>query len=93
MVNWSIPDDLAASYDRCRGINRDAGSTFYWAARLLPRRKRPHVHALYALARLADDIVDEQPVEHRATRLTTFAQSFFADLERVGRSTRCWARW
>jgi phytoene synthase len=50
--------DLAASYDACRRINARSGRTFYLATLLLPREKRPAVHALYGFARRADDIVD-----------------------------------
>ena len=90
MVNESalggaVPDELVGSYRRCRAVNRAAGSTFYWAARLLSRAKRPHVHALYALARYADDIVDEQPVERRARELQELSDRFLADLA-TGRS-------
>jgi phytoene synthase len=80
-----IPDHLTEAYRECRRINRRAGSTFYWAAQLLPRPKRPHVHALYAFARRADDIVDEQPTDRRADELGGYATRFFDALER-GRS-------
>src|SRR2546426_11019318 len=41
------------------------------ASRLLPRAMRPHVAALYAYARVADDIADEGglPAGERRTRL------------------------
>ena len=41
-----------------REITREHGTTYYWGARLLPAESRRHVHAVYTLARLADDIVD-----------------------------------
>ena len=55
--------------------------------------KQHHVHALYAFARYADDIVDEipsqggrdVPVEERAAALADFGDRFFADLA-AGRS-------
>lgn len=50
---------LDASYRHCREIARRHGTTFFLATRLLPADRRRHVHALYALARTADDIVDE----------------------------------
>lgn len=49
---------LRASYDACRRINASHGRTFYLATLLLPPAKRPAVHALYAFARRADEIVD-----------------------------------
>lgn len=50
--------DLEAAYAECRRINAAHGRTYYLATLLLPAHKRPAVHALYALARYADDIVD-----------------------------------
>ena len=47
-----------AAYEQCRRINAAHGRTYYLATLLLPAHKRPAVHALYALARYADDIVD-----------------------------------
>ena len=50
---------LDASYRYCREVARRRGTTFFLATRLLPASHRRHVHALYALARTADDVVDE----------------------------------
>ena len=54
---------------------------------LLPRAIRPHVHALYAFARTADDIVDLPEVDGPPPdeALASFADRFFADLD-AGRS-------
>jgi phytoene synthase len=52
------PVDLDRAYEQCRRINAAHGRTYYLATLLLPVHKRPAVHALYALARYADDIVD-----------------------------------
>jgi 15-cis-phytoene synthase len=51
--------NLDASYRHCRDIARRHGTTFFLATRLLPADRRRHVHALYAFARTADDLVDE----------------------------------
>ena len=80
--------DLAASYDVCRQLTRRHGTTYYWSTRLLPRIKQPHVFALYAFCRHADDIVDDlgpAPVEERAAALASFGEQLFVDLDR-GRS-------
>ncbi|WP_327169367.1 phytoene/squalene synthase family protein [Streptomyces subrutilus] len=50
---------LRAAFDRCRRLNARHGKTYFLATRLLPASRRPGVHALYAFARLADDIVDD----------------------------------
>ena len=40
-------------------IHAEHGRTYYLATRLLPRARRPHVWALYAFARVADELVDD----------------------------------
>jgi len=50
--------DLTAAYEQCRRINAGHGRTYFLAARLLPPVRRAAVHALYAFARVADEIVD-----------------------------------
>jgi 15-cis-phytoene synthase len=52
---------LRSAYAQCRQLNARHGRTYYLATKLLPRAKRPAVHALYGLARWADDIVDQVP--------------------------------
>jgi phytoene synthase len=76
---------LRASYARCRAINARHGKTYYLATMLLPRAKRPFVHALYGFARHVDDIVDDlapslRPAE-RADRLQEWSAGFLADLD------------
>ena len=84
---------LDESYALCRDFNKRHGTTYYWSTKALPRIKQHHVHALYAFARYADDIVDEiasqggrdVPVGVRAAALADFGDRFFADLD-AGRS-------
>lgn len=53
------PDSLAAEgYRQCARITREHGTTYFWGTLLLPPERRQHVHAIYSLCRLADDIVD-----------------------------------
>ena len=52
------PRVLRAGYAECGRLTRRFGTTYFWGAALLPRRQRKHVYAVYALCRLADDIVD-----------------------------------
>ncbi len=49
---------LEAGYRRCAELTRQYGTTYYWGARLLPAAQARDVYAVYALCRLADDIVD-----------------------------------
>ncbi|MCF8605014.1 phytoene/squalene synthase family protein [Gordonia sp. HY442] len=53
-----------------RAVTADAGRTYYLASRLLPVRRRRAVHALYAFARIVDDVVDGPgPPESPALRV------------------------
>jgi len=89
----SGPLTLDESYALCREFNKRHGTTYYWSTKVLPKVKQHHVHALYAFARYADDIVDEMPsqggrelsTEERAAALADFGDRFFADLD-AGRS-------
>lgn len=49
---------LAGCYELCRRIQRSHSRTYYFSTRLFPGEVRPHVHALYAFMRYADEIVD-----------------------------------
>jgi isopentenyl-diphosphate delta-isomerase type 1 len=80
---------LAEGYSRCAAITRAHGTTYWWGARLLPEESRRHVHAVYALARLADDIVDlagPEPGPGTAAALDAFERSFWDALS-TGSST------
>ncbi|TRY18190.1 phytoene/squalene synthase family protein [Tessaracoccus rhinocerotis] len=76
---------LEAGYRRCAELTRRHGTTYFWGALLLPREQRRDVHTVYALCRLADDIVDEpEKVDLSvprdgtpAERLATFRTWFF----------------
>lgn len=50
---------LRASFSECKRLNSLHGKTYYLATLLLPKEKRPFVHALYGFARYADEIVDD----------------------------------
>lgn len=73
---------LVEGYRRCAELTREYGTTYSWGAAILAKSRRRHVHAVYALCRLADDIVDDDgatgPAAVAATRvkLSAFADSF-----------------
>ena len=50
---------LAAAYDACLALAHRHYENFPVASRLVPAAMRPHVAAIYAFAREADDIADE----------------------------------
>jgi squalene synthase HpnD len=50
-----------------------AGTSFYWAMRLLRRERRDAMFAIYAFCREVDDIADgEMPVEHKLATLAAW---------------------
>jgi phytoene synthase len=51
--------DCAAAYAYCERLAREHYENFPVASRLLPAAMRPHVAAVYAFARRADDFADE----------------------------------
>ncbi len=60
--------DLERAYAACEALARSHYENFPVASLLLPRYMRPHVAAVYAFARIADDIADEgdaPPAERR----------------------------
>ncbi len=77
---------LAAAYESCRQLNARHGRTYYLATLLLPAHKRPAVHALYAFARYADEIVDDQRTGDRSTELEAWGTRVMAEL-RSGTAT------
>ncbi|MBO1753949.1 phytoene/squalene synthase family protein [Allobranchiibius sp. CTAmp26] len=78
------PAVLREGYARSAVLTRDYGTTYYWGARTLPADQRRDVYSVYALCRLADDIVDAPHATdgaHRAKtgrHLADFAASFRA---------------
>jgi squalene synthase HpnC len=54
-----VNPQLAGAYAYCEALARSHYENFPVASRLLPARMRPHVAAIYAFARLADDMADE----------------------------------
>ena len=80
---------LKASYEECKRLNSLHGKTDYLATLLLPKNKRPYVHALYGFARYADEIVDDLAStlspEEKANALRTWSNGVLADL-RAGES-------
>ncbi len=70
-------------------VIRAYSTSFGWACRLLAEREREHVRNVYALVRVADEIVDEPdptwPAEDRARVLDALEEDAYRALE-TGRS-------
>ncbi len=53
------PEASAADLEEVRRLVESAGTSFFWAMRLLERDKREAMYAIYAYCREIDDIADE----------------------------------
>ncbi len=56
-----------------------AGTSFYWAMRLLPRHRREGMYAIYAFCREIDDIADgDRPAEYKLAELARWHEEIEA---------------
>jgi len=69
---------LAGAYAYCERLARTHYENFPVASRLLPARMRPYVAAIYAFARIADDMADEgtRPAAERLADLDDWERRF-----------------
>jgi phytoene synthase len=76
---------LRASYSECKRLNSLHGKTYFLATLLLPKEKRPYVHALYGFARYADEIVDDLKStlsdNEKAAALNSWGDQVLRDLQ------------
>jgi hydroxysqualene synthase len=74
------PEPLASAYAACEALARSHYENFPVASRLLPAPMRPHVAAVYAFARIADDMADEgtAPAADRLARLDAWRRRLHA---------------
>jgi phytoene synthase len=50
---------LRAGYEECRLITKRYGTSFYFATQFFPKETRDGIYAVYAFARIPDEIVDD----------------------------------
>lgn len=62
-MKYPIPKNLELAYEHCQKLALSHYENFPVASLLLPKESRPHVAALYAFARTADDFADEEAFE------------------------------
>src|SRR4029077_9371752 len=75
-----LPEPLARAYAACEALARSHYENFPVASRLLPAPMRPHVAAVYAFARVADDLADEGavPAAERLVQLDAWRRRLHA---------------
>ena len=86
---------LARAYAACEALARSHYENFPVASRLLPAAMRPHVAAVYAFARVADDIADEGDGAGRASgcaRLDAWQRRLHAAVDRAATRRAAGAR-
>ncbi len=71
---------LTAAYRHCAAIAAEHGKSYHLATRLLTADRRPAVHALYAAARVADDLVDH-PGADPENDLGDWSRAVLAELD------------
>jgi len=70
-----LPLSEAQARRHVHGLVRRAGSSFFWAMRMLPSERREAVYAIYAFCREVDDIADEDgDAEDKVARLRAWRQ-------------------
>jgi presqualene diphosphate synthase len=73
------PPGEEALQETIRNRVEAAGTSFYWAMRLLPRDRRNAMYAVYAFCREVDDIADgEKPVEKKLAALAGWREEIHA---------------
>ena len=74
------PEPIARAYTACQALAASHYENFPVASRLLPKAIRSHIAAVYAFARVADDIADEgtAPAADRLARLSAWQQRLHA---------------
>ena len=81
--------DVASAYEFCARLAKSHYENFTVASWLMPREMRPHMHAIYAYARIADDFADE---DHDLAKLDEWEREL--DLRMPARrAIRCSSRW
>jgi phytoene synthase len=73
----AIPDDESLR-QAIRQRVEAAGTSFYWAMRLLPPERRDGMYAIYAFCREVDDIADDAPAAEKAPGLAAWRREIAA---------------
>jgi phytoene synthase len=73
-------EQLDAAYRHCAAVAARNGKSYHLATRLLTPDRRPAVHALYAAARTADDLVD-LPGDDPEGDLATWSAAVLTELQ------------
>lgn len=87
-ANVSSETTLAVGIEECRRITKKYGTSFYFATQFFPREMREGIYAIYAFARIPDEIVDDPDLTDAAeatAKLSAWADEWRAATD-AGRS-------
>ena len=62
-------DSIRRGLNECRAITRRYGTSFYFATQFFPKETRDGIYAVYAFARIPDEIVDDPGNTTKAERI------------------------
>ena len=65
----TCPEHLSAGFEKCREITKRYGTSFYFATQFFPKETRNGIYAIYAFARIPDEIVDNPNKPNRSKAL------------------------
>ncbi|MEP7214384.1 MAG: phytoene/squalene synthase family protein [Acidobacteriota bacterium] len=78
-------DRLASGFAKCKAITKRYGTSFYFATQFFPAETRLGIYAVYAFARIPDEIVDDTHVSDKVAalaRLRRWRTDWLAAMER-----------
>src|SRR5438105_2379576 len=75
-------DELVRAYAYCATLAKSHYENFTIASWLMPRAMRPHLHAIYAFARTADDFADEDHDRNKLDQWEDELNACYADAPR-----------
>jgi 15-cis-phytoene synthase len=67
--NSNTQTNLVAGFAECQQITRKYGTSYYFATQFFPKEIRNAIYAIYAFARIPDEIVDDPNVLDKAVAL------------------------
>ena len=66
----AVSQRLGTGYEKCREITKRYGTSFYFATQFFPEETRLGIYAVYAFARIPDEIVDDPNNRDRDEAIT-----------------------
>jgi phytoene synthase len=65
---------LQDGFEKCKAITRKYGTSYYFATQFFPKEIRQSIYAVYAFARIPDEIVDDPKLKNKEIKLQKLAE-------------------